>query len=104
VLGILLDNAIEASEECVLPKIEIGFIKDNQSLIIVICNRYKGDIPSVDKLYKKGYSTKGANRGIGLTSLREIINKYESIYLDTLIENGEFTQTIIIDKKFKDSH
>lgn len=104
VLGILLDNAIEASEECVLPKIEIGFIKDNQSLIIVICNRYKGDIPSLDKLYKKGYSTKGANRGIGLTSLREIINKYESIYLDTLIENGEFTQTIIIDKKFKDSH
>lgn len=104
VLGILLDNAIEASEECVLPKIEIGFIKDKQSLIIIICNRYKGDIPSLDKLYKKGYSTKGANRGIGLTSLREIINKYESIYLDTLIENGEFTQTIIIDKKFKDSH
>ncbi|WP_326512286.1 sensor histidine kinase [Clostridium intestinale] len=104
VLGILLDNAIEATEECVLPKIKIGFIKDNQSLIIVICNRYKGDILSVDKLYKKGYSTKGANRGIGLTSLREIINKYETIYLDTLIEEGEFTQTIILDKNFKHSH
>lgn len=104
VLGILLDNAIEATEECVLPKIKIGFIKDNHSLIIVICNRYKGDIPSVDKLYKKGYSTKGTNRGIGLTSLRDIINKYEAIYLDTLIEDGEFTQTIILDKNFKHSH
>ncbi len=104
VLGILLDNAIEATEECVLPKIKVGFIKDNQSLIIVICNRYKGNIPSVDKLYKKGYSTKGTNRGIGLTSLREIINKYEAIYLDTLIEDGEFTQTITLDKNFKDNH
>lgn len=104
VLGILLDNAIEATEECVSPKIKIGFIKDNQSLIIVICNSYKGDIPSVDKLYKKGYSTKGTNRGIGLTSLREIINKYETIYLDTLIEDGEFTQTITLDKNFKDNH
>lgn len=104
VLGILLDNAIEATEECALPKIKIGFIKDNHSLIIVICNRYKGDAPSVDKLYKKGYSTKGANRGIGLTSLREIINKYETIYLDTLIEDGEFVQTITLDKNFKHSH
>ncbi len=104
VLGILLDNAIEATEECVSPKIKIGFIKDNHSLIIVICNSYKGDIPSVDKLYKKGYSTKGTNRGIGLTSLREIINKYEAIYLDTLIEDGEFTQTITLDKNFKHSH
>lgn len=104
VLGILLDNAIEATEECVLPKIKVGFIKDNQSLIIVICNSYKGDIPSVEKPYKKGYSTKGANRGIGLTSLREIINKYEAIYLDTLIEDREFTQTITLDKNFKHSH
>lgn len=101
VLGILLDNAIEASENCIIPKIKIGFIKDKQTLIICICNNYTGEISPINKLYKKGYSTKGNNRGIGLSNLKEILSKYEMIYLDTVIENGEFIQKITIDSSSK---
>lgn len=61
-LGIILDNAIEASISSKEKIMAIGFIKKNNSVIIVVSNSFSGDIPPIHKLYKLGFSTKGENR------------------------------------------
>ncbi|WP_238882232.1 sensor histidine kinase [Clostridium sp. YIM B02551] len=99
-LGILLDNAIEAGEKCENPTVKIAFVKRGQALIIAILNKCPEDTPPIYKIYKKGYSTKGENRGVGLSNLKEILEKYSNVSIDTTIENEEFIQKITIDSNF----
>ena len=47
-------------------------------------------------LFKQGFSTKGENRGLGLSNLKEIIDKYKNVTLDTFIKNELFFQEITI--------
>ncbi|GFP74621.1 sensor histidine kinase [Clostridium fungisolvens] len=95
-LGILLDNAIEAAEKCPSPMIKVGFIKKEYSLEVIIINSCLEDIPPIYKLNKKGYSTKGENRGVGLSNLKLILDKYDNIFLDTIVENNTFFQRMNI--------
>jgi two-component system sensor histidine kinase AgrC len=96
VTGILLDNAIEASQKCDKSFIKLAIINREASLIIVIINSYSEIIPPIHKIYEKGFSTKGDNRGLGLNSLKDITNKYEHVYVDTEIESREFKQHLEI--------
>ncbi|WP_455797754.1 GHKL domain-containing protein [Clostridium butyricum] len=57
----------------------------------------KDKIP-IYKIYEKGFSTKGENRGLGLYSLKEITSKYNNVFLDTVLENNEFKQLLQIGK------
>ena len=95
-IGILLDNAIEAAISTEEKYIALGIIKKESSIIIVIMNSYDGEINSVAKLFKEGYSTKGKNRGLGLSNLKEMVNKNKNVLLDTSIENNRFTQVLTI--------
>ena len=49
-----------------------------------------------NRIYQKGFSTKGSNRGLGLTNVKEIIDRNPNVNLETLIENNEFTQVVKI--------
>jgi two-component system sensor histidine kinase AgrC len=95
-IGILIDNALEATVLCENGKLEIGFIKRNNSVIIVIENSIVEGSPSIHKIFEKGFSTKGENRGLGLSNLREILSKYPKASLDTIIENKKFSQILEI--------
>ena len=97
-LGILLDNAIEAALESDKKSMDIAIIKKNTSIIIVVANSYNGDIPVISKLFKEGFSTKGENRGLGLSNLKEIINKYNNVSLDTYIKEQKFYQELLVSK------
>lgn len=94
-VGILLDNAIEAALECDAPFLKVAIINKESSVLIVIINSIHNEIP-IYKIYQKGFSTKGKNRGLGLCNLKEITSKYNNVSLDTLIENGEFKQLLQI--------
>lgn len=96
VTGILLDNAIEATVLCTNASIKIGIIKKQKSILILIINSCLEDTPPIYKMFEKGFSTKGNNRGMGLSNLKEIINNYKSIYFETSIENHEFIQNLQI--------
>ena len=98
-LGIILDNAIEASICSEEKNMAIGFIKKNNSVIILVSNSFSGDIPPIHKLYRLGFSTKGENRGLGLSNLREIMSKYNNVAIDTRIEGKIFLQEITISNK-----
>ena len=98
-LGILLDNAIEASLSSEKKRLNIAFIKKNSSILIIISNTFKGVIPPLSKIFKTGFSTKGKNRGLGLSNLSEIMNNYSNTTLDTSISDDRFIQNITISSK-----
>ncbi len=98
-IGIIMDNAIEAALSSEDKRICLGLIKKNQSVIIVVSNSFSGDIPSISMLFKQGFSTKGENRGIGLSNLKEILNKYRNVTLDTFIKNKLFFQEITVNNR-----
>lgn len=95
-IGIIMDNAIEASEFVDNPTIQIAFIKNKESILLVFMNKCSKDTPKVHKLFENHYSTKGRKRGIGLTTLKEITEKTDHVFLDTFINNQYFIQKLEI--------
>lgn len=98
-LGIILDNAIEEAKLCENPTIEIAFIKIEGSHIIIVKNSSRENIPTIQQIYQKGFSTKGHNRGNGLSILREILMRHEHVHLSTYMKECYFVQEIEIDKR-----
>ncbi|WP_016912306.1 quorum-sensing sensor histidine kinase AgrC [Mammaliicoccus vitulinus] len=95
-IGIIMDNAIEASEFVDNPTIQIAFIKNDESVLLVFMNKCSKDTPKVHKLFENHYSTKGRKRGIGLTTLKEITEKTDHVFLDTFINDQYFIQKLEI--------
>ena len=87
ILGILIDNAIEAAKECDDKVISIKFIKDkyNNRDLIVIENTCKNQLIDLSKLKEKGFSTKKNKifHGLGLWKVNQIIKKNENLRLYT---------------------
>ncbi|WP_242846654.1 sensor histidine kinase [Clostridium sp. K25] len=100
ILGIFLDNALEASKYSREKFISISFIEDN-GLNIIILNSYNNNNISLNSIFKKGYSSKGINRGIGLYNVRSILDeKYpNNTILNTYIKNNSFIQDLYIKAK-----
>ena len=77
--------------------IEFLIYRNENSTIFILSNSCSGDIPPIHKIYEKNFSTKGSQRGIGLKSVRNIINeKYKNVTLTTHIEGSVFTQELVI--------
>ena len=95
-LGIYLDNAIEACLETEHPLLNFHLGKMNQDIVFIISNTFLDKGLSVSQMYKKDVTTKGNGHGIGLYNVSEILNRYDTIYHETLIENGMFIQQIQI--------
>lgn len=95
VIGILIDNAIEASMESEKKEIHLGMEKDEGVVSIIIANTYLYE-PNLDHINRRGYSTKGKNRGLGLFNVKETLFHYPSVQLKTTINNNTFFQELII--------
>jgi len=96
VLGILLDNAIEAAVLCANPVLKLGVIKKQKSISFIVINSFAGETPKLHEIYIRGFSTKGTGRGIGLANLKSILSNYYNTILDTSIEDNLFIQNIEI--------
>ncbi|MDW8542606.1 GHKL domain-containing protein [Staphylococcus sp. KG4-1] len=96
VIGILLDNAIEASEKITEePLIRIAFIKnEDTSVTFIVMNKCEPDMPKVHTLFQENFSTKGKNRGLGLSTLKELTDSTTNVLLDTTIDNNYFIQKV----------
>ncbi len=94
-IGILTDNAIEAAAESREKELHIVMDCDETFTSVIISNTY--DVkPDITNLYKRGYSTKGAHRGVGLYNVKQILSHYPSIALKTTVENNMFFQELNI--------
>lgn len=96
-IGIFLDNALEASEQSEKKVVEVSICTDENSIVFAVANSYK-DKPNIENISKYGYSTKGKNRGIGLFLADEVVDNYKNILHNTYTKNNLFIQEIIINK------
>lgn len=96
ILGILLDNAIEAAELTDEKLIEIELKSTEKKQLFIITNSCIDDKISTTKIFEKGYSTKERNSGIGLWKVHKILSKNENLDLFTTVSNHKFTQQLEI--------
>lgn len=98
ILGILMDNAIEAASECNEKIINVVIRKDfhSERQLLIIENTYLNKQIDTEKIYEKGYSTKEHNTGIGLWEVRTILKKNENLNLFTSKNEKFFSQQLEI--------
>ena len=98
IIGVYLDNAIEASYLSNDKKlgIEVYLIKDNIS--IIISNTFNNNIES-EKLGNIKFSTKGKNRGHGLLLVKSILNNSSIFESKNEINGNIFIQKLTIKSK-----
>ena len=100
ILGILLNNAIEASLELTDDKIiEMNIIQIDKTTDIQISNTFNNTGTPIADFNKEGFSTKGTNRGLGLSSAHEIANKLNML-LNTEIDGNTFIQNLSIEGNY----
>lgn len=96
VLGILMDNAIEATNECKEKIINVQIRKDSRynRQVLIIENTYNDKDIDLDKIFEKGYSSKPNNTGIGLWEVRQIMKKNTNLNLYTTKNDKFFIQQL----------
>lgn len=101
VIGNLLDNAIEEAEKSSEKSIQLGIVKKGQRVLFIIKNSTSKDVVDVHKMFQKGFSTKGKNRGFGLNNVKDLIdNKYVNVTLSTEIDdNREWVKQLLSVKR-----
>ena len=98
ILGILLDNSIEAAQECDKKYISIRFIMDyrmNRQLVIVE-NTYKNKDIDTFKIFEKAYTTKPNNTGLGLWEVNKKLKKHDNLAIFTSKDDDLFKQQLEI--------
>ncbi|MCL2286822.1 MAG: GHKL domain-containing protein [Firmicutes bacterium] len=101
ILGILMDNAIEAAVETDEKKLIIAIVKNQNSKSFIIKNTWQSkDIPMA-KMFELGFSTKADGRGVGLHTARSYTEKIKGLYLQTETSQEFFTQTLTVKDSLK---
>lgn len=99
ILGIFLDNAMEAALETASPKVGLNIIQNPDTVAIIISNSLRdGDI-ALHKLKQQGFTTKEGHTGIGLANAQKILRSYDNILWETTIQDGHFTQYLEIARR-----
>lgn len=90
ILGILLDNAIEASSECEEKIINLIFRNDtkNHTQLLIVENTYADKTVDTEKIFEKGISGKENHTGLGLWEVRKLVNKNQNVHLRTIKDNN----------------
>lgn len=99
-IGILLDNAIEATSECEEKIVNVQFVKEegkNRNLIIIE-NTYNNKNVDTNKIFEKNFTTKEGNSGLGLWKIRDILSKDMDLDLYTTKDGVMFKQQLEIYK------
>ena len=101
IMSVLLNNAVEGAADSYKQQMEVAVIKMEFETVIVIQNSCKITMIPSEDLFALGFSTKGRNRGLGLNNVKEILDKYNNIVLETEMEGSTFRQIIRFKRKFE---
>ena len=96
ILGILLDNAIEASKECEEKNINISFKENEFKKLLTVKNTYNNKEISIDQIFEKDFTTKPDNTGLGLWEVKQILDKNSNLNLHTTKNDDYFSQQLEI--------
>ena len=97
-LGILLDNAIEAAATSNEKILRISFRDSNYNKvqIVEIENSYVNKNIDKDKIFEKGITEKDNHLGMGLWEVKQIINRNNNVNLITEPNDLYFKQLLEI--------
>jgi two-component system sensor histidine kinase AgrC len=96
ILSILFDNAIEGALESENPKIAVANFYQDGDFVFIIENSTREKSVDLSKIFQRGYSTKGENRGLGLATLVDFQDDYENLSVETSSSDYTFTQVVRI--------
>ena len=98
ILGILLDNAIEAAKECEEKQINLIFRESRKQHVqlVIIENTYMNKDIDTKQIFEKGISGKENHSGIGLWEVNSIVKKNNNIVLNTTKDEKYFKQELQI--------
>lgn len=94
ILGVLLDNAIDASKNTKSKKIIICVTKEKSNVVFSIHNTYKTK-PNISKI-GTGYTTKGKGHGYGVKLVKDIINSDKSFHMEKYLEDEYYVSKLYI--------
>ena len=94
ILGVLLDNAIDASKNTKDKRIIISVSKNKNMVIFKIYNTYNGNV-DISKI-GTGYTTKGKGHGYGLKLVKDIIRENKIFEIKTEIKEDFYISNLII--------
>ena len=97
ILGVFLDNAIEASSICKEKKMGIEAYSRNQEFKMIISNTYVNEI-DINKIGKEKFTSKGKNRGHGLLLVKSIVKNHPIFEINSEVRNKLYIQYIKIKK------
>jgi len=93
--GVLIDNAIEECCNCAEPAIKLSVLNKDSGTVFICANTY-GSPPAISKIFEKGYTTKGENRGYGLYGLKKMVAASRNMSLITEIDGNFFIQELVV--------
>ena len=96
ILGIYIDNAIEAARESKNKYIVIEVMYEEEEIVFEISNTYQEEVEEVGR---EGYTTKGIGRGNGLTLVRDIIDKNDRVRDEREVVGSYYVQKLIYQPK-----
>lgn len=97
-LGIFLDNAIEQAQK---QDKRVGFaaVTEEDTVIFIISNA--ADRVDIEKMFRRGESSKGADRGRGLAIARKLCASHDEMSMHTYMKNGSFVCELYVSEEKK---
>lgn len=94
ILGILLDNSIDAASTCEEKIVNVIFREDdkNKRQLLIIENTYLDKNVDINKIFDKGFTGKENHTGLGLWEIRKILKRNNNLNLHTTKTDKYFTQ------------
>ena len=103
-LGITIDNSIEATENIKDGEICISIINLEKNVTFIIKNT-NTSTDKITDLSERGYTSKSGHSGLGLSNVKEIQRKYSNLLVNYSNKDNIFTIQIILMKGvFDDNH
>ena len=95
IVGVYLDNAIEASSTSEDKKLGIEMYLIKEKIELIITNTFNNEI-NLDKIGKESFSTKGKHRGHGLSLVNKILSENNMFEAKNEIRDNIYIQSLKI--------